>query len=69
MLALKMLLTIAGALLLLGAVAIPLVGLWRHVQLARKKQAMPSVGSIARIRTPAPTPGFSLETFSMNETP
>ncbi len=40
MLALKMLLTIAGALLLLGAVAIPLVGLWRHVQLARKKPAV-----------------------------
>ena len=37
MLALKLLLTIAGALLLLGAVAIPLVGLWRRVQLARKK--------------------------------
>ena len=39
MLALKLLLTIAGALLLLGAVAIPLVGLWRRVQLARKKPA------------------------------
>ena len=29
----------------------------------------PTVGSIALIRTPAPTPGVSLETFSMNETP
>jgi regulator of protease activity HflC (stomatin/prohibitin superfamily) len=37
MLALKLLLTIAGALLLLGAMAIPLVGIWRRVQVARRK--------------------------------
>jgi hypothetical protein len=30
---------------------------------------IPKVGSIALIKTPAPTPGFSLETFSMNEIP
>jgi hypothetical protein len=29
----------------------------------------PNVGSIALIKTPAPTPDVSLETFSMNETP
>jgi len=39
MLALKLLLTIAGALMLLGAVAIPLAGLWRRVQESRKKPA------------------------------
>jgi regulator of protease activity HflC (stomatin/prohibitin superfamily) len=39
MLALKLLLTIAGALMLLGAVAIPLLGLWRRVQGSRKKAA------------------------------
>jgi len=37
MLALKLLLTIAGALMLLGAAAIPLTGLWRRVQMARKR--------------------------------
>jgi hypothetical protein len=31
--------------------------------------ATPSVGSIALINTPAPTPEVSLDTFSMNETP
>jgi len=39
MLALRMLLMLAGALMLLVAVTIPLVGLWRRVQLARKKAA------------------------------
>ncbi len=39
MLALKLLMTIAGALLLLGAVAIPLAGLWRRMQAMRKKPA------------------------------
>jgi regulator of protease activity HflC (stomatin/prohibitin superfamily) len=39
MLALKLLLTIAGALMLLGAVAIPLAGLWRRMQAMRKKPA------------------------------
>jgi regulator of protease activity HflC (stomatin/prohibitin superfamily) len=34
-----MLLMIAGALMLLGATAIPLVGLWRRVQIARKRSA------------------------------
>ncbi|MGA3131188.1 MAG: SPFH domain-containing protein [Terracidiphilus sp.] len=42
MLALKLLLTITGALLLLVAVAIPLIGLWRRVQVARKKTAADS---------------------------
>ena len=37
MLALKLLLTVAGALLLAAAVAIPLYGLWLRLQLARKK--------------------------------
>jgi hypothetical protein len=37
MLALKLMLMIAGALMLLGGAAIPLVELWRRVQLARKK--------------------------------
>jgi regulator of protease activity HflC (stomatin/prohibitin superfamily) len=39
MLALKLMLMVAGALMLLGAAAIPLVGLWRRVQLARTKAA------------------------------
>ena len=39
MLALKLMLMVAGALTLLVAVAIPLVGLWRRVQLARTKAA------------------------------
>jgi regulator of protease activity HflC (stomatin/prohibitin superfamily) len=39
MLALKVLLTIAGALLLLGAAAIPLADLWKRLQLAWKKAA------------------------------
>lgn len=39
MLALKLMLTIVGALMLLGAAAIPLVGLWRRVQMAQKKTA------------------------------
>jgi len=39
MLALKLLLTVAGALMLLAAMAIPLIGFWRRVQLARKKAA------------------------------
>jgi len=39
MLALRMLLMVAGALLLLGAMAIPLLGLWQRVQAARKKTA------------------------------
>jgi regulator of protease activity HflC (stomatin/prohibitin superfamily) len=39
MLALKLMLMVAGALLLLVAMAIPLVGLWRRVQLARTKAA------------------------------
>jgi regulator of protease activity HflC (stomatin/prohibitin superfamily) len=39
MLALKLMLMIAGALMLLVAMAIPLVGLWRRVQLARNKAA------------------------------
>ena len=30
---------------------------------------MPLVGSIALIKTPAPAPGISLETLSMNELP
>ncbi len=37
MLALKMLLMVAGALLLAAAVAIPLYGLWLRMQAARKK--------------------------------
>lgn len=39
MLALKWMLVVAGALMLLGAMAVPLVGLWRRVLLARKKAA------------------------------
>jgi len=39
MLALKLMLMIAGALMLLAAMAIPLVKLWRRVQLARSKAA------------------------------
>ena len=37
MLALKLLLTVAGALLLAAALAIPLFALWLRVQAARKK--------------------------------
>jgi len=37
MLALKLILMVAGALMLLVAAAIPLVGVWRRVQLARNK--------------------------------
>jgi regulator of protease activity HflC (stomatin/prohibitin superfamily) len=39
MLALKLMLMVAGALMLLGAMATPLVGLWRRAQLARHKAA------------------------------
>jgi regulator of protease activity HflC (stomatin/prohibitin superfamily) len=39
MLALKLMLMVGGALMLLVAAAIPLVGLWRRVQLARTKAA------------------------------
>ena len=39
MLALKLILMVAGALMLLVAAAIPLVGVWRRVQLARNKAA------------------------------
>jgi regulator of protease activity HflC (stomatin/prohibitin superfamily) len=39
MLALKLLLTVAGALLLAAALAIPLYGLWLRLQAMRKKQA------------------------------
>jgi len=35
----------------------------------RSMIVMPSVGSIALIKTPVPTPDVSLETFSMNELP
>ena len=44
MLALKLMLMVAGALMLLVAVAIPLVGLWRRVQLARTKAAAKGTG-------------------------
>jgi regulator of protease activity HflC (stomatin/prohibitin superfamily) len=44
MLALKLMLMVAGALLLLVAMAIPLVGLWRRVQLARTKAAADGTG-------------------------
>jgi len=44
MLALKLMLMVAGALLLLVAMAIPLLGLWRRVQLARKKTAADGTG-------------------------
>jgi regulator of protease activity HflC (stomatin/prohibitin superfamily) len=44
MLALKLMLMVAGALMLLGAAAIPLVGLWRRVQLARTKAAAEGTG-------------------------
>ena len=41
----------------------------RAVPRLRSMMSMPWVGSIALIKTPAPTPGSSLETFSMNELP
>jgi len=44
MLALKLMLMVAGAFMLLGAMAIPLVGLWRRVQLARAKAAAEGTG-------------------------
>jgi regulator of protease activity HflC (stomatin/prohibitin superfamily) len=44
MLALKLMLMIAGALMLLVAAAIPLVGLWRRLQLARNKAAAEGTG-------------------------
>ena len=39
MIALKMLLTIAGVLLLAAAVAIPLYGVWMRIRYAMKKKA------------------------------
>ncbi|HKN22345.1 MAG TPA: prohibitin family protein [Terracidiphilus sp.] len=45
MLALKLLLMVGGALMLLVAAAIPLVGLWRRVQLARNKAAAEGTGN------------------------
>ena len=44
MLALKLMLMVAGALMLLVAMAIPLVGVWRRVQLARTKAAADGTG-------------------------
>ena len=44
MLALKLMLMVAGALMLLVAAAIPLVGLWRRLQLARNKAAAEGTG-------------------------
>ncbi|MDR3799278.1 MAG: prohibitin family protein [Terracidiphilus sp.] len=49
MLALKLMLMIAGALMLLVAAAIPLVGVWRRVQLARNKAA--AEGTVGKIET------------------
>jgi regulator of protease activity HflC (stomatin/prohibitin superfamily) len=45
MLALKLMLMVGGALMLLIAMAIPLVGLWRRVQLARTKAAAEGTGN------------------------
>ncbi len=49
MLALRMLLMIAGALMLLVAAAVPLVGLWRRVQLARMKAAAKGTGEAVNV--------------------
>ena len=49
MLALKLILMVAGALMLLVAAAIPLVGVWRRVQLARNKAA--AEGTVEKMET------------------
>ena len=49
MLALKLILMVAGALMLLVAAAIPLVGVWRRVQLARNKAV--AEGTVEKMET------------------
>jgi regulator of protease activity HflC (stomatin/prohibitin superfamily) len=49
MLALKLMLMVAGALMLLGAAAIPLVGLWRRVQSTRNKAAAEGTGEAMKM--------------------